>query len=110
MTLTRTYSDNSTHEPVSTPRARLGGPRLPHTAGSHDDLIERFTTGAIFGSHMPLDTDAHWDWRNPLNLIPAMILLLFVIAFYGPLLLIGLVVVDAIGSLLRNSESSNKNA
>jgi hypothetical protein len=36
--------------------------------------------------------------------------LLFVIAFYGPLLLIGLVVVDAIGSLLRNSESSNKNA
>jgi len=80
MTLTRTYNDNSTHELVSTPRARLGGPRLPHTAGSHDDLVERFTTGAIFGSHMPLDTDAHWDWRNPLNLIPAMILLLFVIA------------------------------
>jgi len=36
--------------------------------------------------------------------------LLFVIAFYGPLLLIGLVVVDAIRSRPRNSESSNKNA
>ena len=80
MTLTRAYRDNPTHELASTPRARLGGPRLPPTAAAHDDVVERFTSGAIFGSHMPLDTDAHWDWRNPLNLIPAMILLLFVIA------------------------------
>jgi hypothetical protein len=43
-------------------------------------VFERFTTGAIFGSHMPLDTDLHWDWRNPLNVIPVMILLLIVIA------------------------------
>jgi hypothetical protein len=80
MALTRTYSDNPTHELASTPRARLGGPRQPHTAAPHDDLVERFTSGAIFGSHMPLDTEAHWDWRNPLNIIPAMILLLIVIA------------------------------
>ena len=80
MTLTRTYSDNSKHELASNPRARLGGPRLPHTAAADKELIERFTTGAIFGSHMPLDTEAHWDWRNPLNVIPALILLLIVIA------------------------------
>ena len=80
MTLTRTYSDNPTHDLPSTPRARLGGPRLPQSGTVREELFERFTTGAIFGSHMPLDTDAHWDWRNPLNLIPAMILLLFVIA------------------------------
>ena len=80
MTLTRTYNDNTAHELADTPRARLGGPRLPHTAAAHEELIERFATGAIFGSHMPLDTEAHWDWRNPLNVIPALILLLIVIA------------------------------
>jgi len=80
MSLTRAYRDNSTSELVSNPRARLGGPRLPQPAAAREDLIERFTTGAIFGSHMPLDTDAHWDWRNPLNLIPAAILLLIVLA------------------------------
>ena len=85
MTLTRTYNDNPTHELAGNPRARLGGPRLPHTAAAHEDLIERFATGTIFGSHMPLDTDAHWDWRNPLNVIPAMILLLIVIAFVAAL-------------------------
>ena len=80
MTLTRTYTDNTTRELITPPHARTGGPRLPHTASASEDLIERFTTGAIFGSHMPLDTDAHWDWRNPLNVIPALILLLIVIA------------------------------
>jgi hypothetical protein len=80
MALTRTYGDNPARELASTPRARMGGPGLPQSAAANDDLIERFSTGAIFGSHMPLDIDAHWEWRNPLNLIPAMILLLFVIA------------------------------
>jgi len=79
MTLTRTYSDNSAHELADSPRVRLGGPRMPLSA-AHDDLVERFASGAIFGSHMPLDTEAHWDWRNPLNIIPAMLLLMIVIA------------------------------
>jgi hypothetical protein len=30
----------------------------------------------LFGSHMPLDTAIHWDWRNPLNIIPALVLLI----------------------------------
>jgi hypothetical protein len=80
MALTRTYSDNPAHDLASTPRARLGGPRLPHSAATHSDRAERSTIGGLFGSHMPLDIDAHWDWRNPLNLIPAMILLLFIVA------------------------------
>jgi hypothetical protein len=53
---------------------------MPRSAATRDDLVERFATGAIFGSHMPLDTEAHWDWRNPLNIIPAMLLLMIVIA------------------------------
>ncbi len=80
MTLTRTYSDNSTHKLADKPLARLGGPRLPLSAAEYQDVVERFASGVIFGSHMPLDTEAHWDWRNPLNLIPAAILLLIVIA------------------------------
>ena len=27
------------------------------------------------GSHAPLDTQIHWTWRNPLNIIPATILI-----------------------------------
>jgi len=80
MTLTHIYNDNPTHELASNPRARLGDSGLPYSAGAHDDLVERFTTSTIFGSRMPLDLDAHWDWRNPLNIIPAIVLLLFVIA------------------------------
>jgi hypothetical protein len=85
MTLTRTYSDNSTHESAAHPRMRLGGPRLPHAAAAREKLIQHFTTGAIPGSHMPLDTDVHWDWRNPLNAIPAMVLLVIVIALVAAL-------------------------
>ena len=79
MAITRTYPERSGHELVNGPRARHGGPRAPRPAGT-EELFERFVTGAPFGSHMPLDTDAHWDWRNPLNLIPALILVLIVIA------------------------------
>ena len=86
MTLTRTYSDNSTYDLADSPYTRLGGPRLPHTAAAHEELIERFATGAIFGSHMPLDTEAHWDWRNPLNAIPALILLLIVITLVAAII------------------------
>lgn len=32
-------------------------------------------------AYMPLDIVPHWEWRNPLNIIPALILLLMIIAF-----------------------------
>jgi hypothetical protein len=35
------------------------------------------------GSHMPLDTEPHWSWRNPLNILPAIILLLALLAIVG---------------------------
>jgi hypothetical protein len=79
MAFTRTYTDNSSLE-RATPRARQGGPRLPHTSAASEELFERIATGTIFGSHMPLDTDAHWEWRNPLNVIPALIVLVIVVA------------------------------
>ena len=33
-----------------------------------------------FGSHMPLDTEIHWDWRNPLNAILGLLLLRIALA------------------------------
>ena len=79
MTLSQTYGDNPTLELAGNPRTLRGGPRRPRPAATREDLVERFATGAIFGSHMPIDIDAHWSWNNPLNVIPAMILLLVVI-------------------------------
>jgi hypothetical protein len=38
------------------------------------------------GAHMPLDTTVHWDWRNPLNVLPALFLLVLVLAVVGSLL------------------------
>jgi hypothetical protein len=80
MAITRTYTDSSTRALTGKPRSQLGGPRPHGTPTINEDWFERFAARAPFGSHMPLDTDMHWDWRNPLNLIPATILLLFVIA------------------------------
>jgi hypothetical protein len=38
------------------------------------------------GSHMPLDTMLHWDWRNPLNLLPLLLLLALLLALVALLL------------------------
>lgn len=80
MAITRTYSEHSARELAGKRRARLGGPRPTGPAAAQEAWFERFTTAPGFGSHMPLDTEAHWSWRNPLNIIPAMMMLLTVIA------------------------------
>ena len=80
MAISRPYTDTTARERTGGPRLRPGGPRPSRSAAARDEWFERFTAGPGRGSHMPLDTDAHWDWRNPLNVIPALILLLIVIA------------------------------
>lgn len=37
-------------------------------------------------ARMQLDTSVRWDWRNPLNILPALVLLAFTIALLGSLL------------------------
>lgn len=65
-------------------RERTGGPREPRGSRKHQqrstDFYNRFASNSASGSHMPLDLDLHWDWANPLNVIPAFVILLFVIA------------------------------
>ena len=79
--LSRTYTDKATNDTASELRARRGGPRGRGPAPATADA--RFNSSMIhatLGSHMPIDTEIHWDWSNPLNIIPAALLLLFVIA------------------------------
>lgn len=70
---TETFKDNS----LAAPRARFGGPRRRRPTLTRHERNELF--GYQYGSHMPLDTDIHWQWSNPLNLLPAAIL--FFLAF-----------------------------
>jgi hypothetical protein len=64
-------------------RMRTGG-RPPR--GSHRSRYENFDMsglGSNFGSHMPLDAEPHWSWHNPLNILPAAIVLLLIVAIIG---------------------------
>ncbi len=50
--------------------ARTGGPsRFTPPSQNTQFGIERDVM-----PHMPLDTTIHWDWRNPLNVIPASVI------------------------------------
>lgn len=84
MAITRTYSDSTTSL-AGEARARTGGPRPRGASTAREERVERLFNTSLFGSHMPLDTDAHWDWSNPLNIIPAAILLVCLIALVASL-------------------------
>jgi hypothetical protein len=51
-----------------------------------DERRSHFKAGELHGSHMPIDADIHWNWRNPLNFIPALIVVLLLIALIGTVL------------------------
>jgi hypothetical protein len=80
--LTHGYTDTRTNNQPATSRALTGGPR--HHA-QPDNTYERFSNERR-GSHMPIDTSIHWDWRNPLNILPALILVVLVISVIGMVL------------------------
>lgn len=82
-TIARTYTDDA--KTTLKPRARTGGPRGPRNEqpGTRQDWFERYTTQASYGSHMPLDLRFNWDWRNPLNILPAFMLALALLSIAG---------------------------
>jgi hypothetical protein len=84
--LPRTYTNSTARDLAAKPRSRFGGPRQRRPSTAHEAWFERSTANSPFGSHMPLDIDLHWDWRNPLNIIPAMILLVIVIALLAAII------------------------
>jgi hypothetical protein len=60
----------------ATAHARTGGPRRAPSIGFERNERVANDRG---GSHMPIDTGIHWEWRNPLNILPALILLFLLI-------------------------------
>jgi hypothetical protein len=84
-TITQTYAKNTSSKTGLTLRERAGGPHSDQPETSNQ-IVEYFTSNTPFGSHMPLDTRMHWDWRNPLNIIPALVVLLFVLTVIGLLI------------------------
>lgn len=62
-------------------RLRTGGPRAPRSARLERN--ENIRSTVIAGTHMPLDTEIHWSWRNPLIILPLAMLALFVFAVLG---------------------------
>ena len=65
-------------------RERNGRPRRSPASPIAPQPIP--STSERSGSHMPLDTDIHWTWDNPLNLLPVSMLLLLVLALAALLL------------------------
>ena len=81
-TLTQAYSNDGTSNANTMLRESAGGPRGSRSAVGND-ITGYFMSSKTFGSHMPLDTQIHWDWRNPLNVIPAFMVLVFVLTIVG---------------------------
>jgi hypothetical protein len=38
------------------------------------------------GSHMPLDLEAHWNWRNPISYVLMFLIALWIVALIGALI------------------------
>lgn len=74
------------HSNTAFGRTRTGGPHSSRPTRFERD--ENIRTTVILGTHMPLDTEPHWTWRNPLNLIPALMVVLLLIGVIGTALVL----------------------
>jgi hypothetical protein len=83
--LTRTCADTLADDRLAMPRVRTGRPHRQFRAATLYECNERFSRDRL-GSHMPLDTSIHWEWRNPLNILPALILAVLALAVIGMVL------------------------
>jgi len=76
--LSRTYIDNKAT--AIQLRTRWGGPRRQRPTMTRHEQYQPYLIDTPYGSHMPLDTSVHWDWRNPLNIFPALLLFVALLA------------------------------
>jgi hypothetical protein len=72
------YTDNKVT--ATALRTRRGGPRRQRATMPRHEQYEPYLIDPPNGSHLPLDTSVHWDWRNPLNILPALLLLVVLLA------------------------------
>ena len=80
---TSTYPQTKTDDMLDAARFVFGGSGGGQSVSANLERKEPFFGGR--GSHMPLDTNAHWTWSNPLNVLPALVLLAMLIAIVGTL-------------------------
>ena len=80
--LSRTYTTGTQTIPSLSRRTRTRRFPSPPVVRVRD----RYEVDPVPGSFMPLDTDVHWEWSNPLNIIPAVILLFVLAAIVGMLI------------------------
>lgn len=81
--LSRTYQDtNDTHGLIA--QTRFGQPRRRPTITAYEKN-QRYGKGDFAGSHAPIDTQIHWSWSNPLNIVPALLILLMLVALVSML-------------------------
>jgi hypothetical protein len=73
------FTDTATIDGVAEQRTRYGAPGQRPATARHERNEYREKTDSC-GSHMPIDTGIHWEWRNPLNILPALILFLLIVA------------------------------
>ena len=67
-------------------RTRWGGPRRQRPTMRCYEQYEPYLIDAPYGSHMPLCTSVHWDWCNPLNILPVLVLFVVLLALVGLIL------------------------
>lgn len=77
--LTHTYTDTNMDNRPATTLTRTGSPRRNSQTTSVYERNERLGSDRR-GSHMPIDATIHWEWNNPLNILPALILVFLAIA------------------------------
>jgi hypothetical protein len=77
----------NTYSERTQPRVLYGGPggRRPRTTRFERSEHPALGGRGGHGSHMPLDTEIHWELRNPLNIIPAALILVLLLAIAGML-------------------------
>jgi hypothetical protein len=79
--LSYTYNEKHLDNLLSNTRDRFGGSYGRPASGA--SYVSTEFSGKEPGSHMPLDTGIHWVWNNPLNILPALVLLVALIAVIG---------------------------
>jgi hypothetical protein len=51
-------------------------------------LPEFYRHDELLGSHMPIDTTIHWNWHNPLTIIPLALFVVLVFSLVGTVIVI----------------------
>ena len=81
--VTSSRTNKETSMIATPPTSRTGGPRH---SNRNTKRYESYEMQHNVFMHAPLDSDMHWTWNNPLNIIPAMLLLFSLVALLASLM------------------------